>query len=568
MAPALTSTQQNTTRPHPLPLPKSTSKLAQTHIWQTRPETLSYEDRLKLSYERSKSIVQHYRLSPEDVLHLNERYWRFHSDPILMMDGSVATLLTIHYNLCLGTLARYLPNRPDLQPIAEKLVSFEWNGQYCLTELGHGLDVINMETRATLLQDGSFELHTPTEAAAKFMPPTAPSGYPCVSIVHARLFVNGEDRGPKVFLVKLHDGENMEPGIVAKALAPRGAARPVKHCLTYFNHVRLPASALLSGLEKSQDLREEFFSNISRVITGTISMGVLGVSSMRIASYVAAKYSLRRHVIDASTRKSRSIMSFSTQYTPILSVIAQSLVLRVFSDYCYNLFVNTDDLTMKHFIAAIMKTTTQRATHAAIIELSDRCGAQGLAEVNQMSVLHADMRGAAIAEGDILVISIRFAIDLLRKRIAAPAYHQPDSLLARHERSLISSLRQSLANAATHRDGSVDTSVLPLCQALIEAIGARMAFDAASGILPEDIVNLFVASNIRKDSAWYALNEGLDGPTQVKMETEAAKKLLPRIDTLLEMLDVQPYVVAPIVSDEKWNHYVGTLDNYGVSSKL
>ena len=40
-------------------------------------------------------------------------------------------------------------------------------GQYCLTEIGHGLDVIHMETTATLLQDGFFDLHTPVRRAAK-----------------------------------------------------------------------------------------------------------------------------------------------------------------------------------------------------------------------------------------------------------------------------------------------------------------------------------------------------------------------------------------------------------------
>lgn len=42
-----------------------------------------------------------------------------------MLDGSVATLLTIHYNLCLGTIAMYLKTRLDLQPIVDKLLSFE-----------------------------------------------------------------------------------------------------------------------------------------------------------------------------------------------------------------------------------------------------------------------------------------------------------------------------------------------------------------------------------------------------------------------------------------------------------
>lgn len=48
------------------------------------------------------------------------------------------------------------------------------------------------------------------------MPPTAPSGIPCVSIVHARLFVDGKDHGPKVFLVKLHDGKKMNVGVISR----------------------------------------------------------------------------------------------------------------------------------------------------------------------------------------------------------------------------------------------------------------------------------------------------------------------------------------------------------------
>ncbi|KAJ3568328.1 hypothetical protein NP233_g5786 [Leucocoprinus birnbaumii] len=549
---------------------ESTANLARTSLWQTLPEFLSYEERVKLSFERAKSVVRHYKLTAEDVLYVNENYWRFNSDPILALDGSVGTLLTIHYNLCLGTIAKYLKKRPDLQPIVDKLQTFEWNGQYCLTELGHGLDVINMETRATQLPDGSFDLHTPNDLAAKFMPPTAPSGYPCISIVHARLIVDGEDRGPKVFLVQLNDGVKMNTGISCKVLAPRGSARPVKHCLTYFDHVHLPASALLSSAEKPKSVREAFFDNISRVVSGTISMGGLGVAGMRIASFVAAKYSLRRHVTDVSSKVPRPIISFSTQYTAVLSAVAQTLVLRAFSDYCHRLFVQAKDPSTKHFIAAVMKTTAIKATSATTFELGDRCGAQGLAEVNQITVTLADGRGAAIAEGDVLVISIRFAIDLLRNQVRVPPYLFPDSLLAKHERSLISSLRKSLAHAASHRDQTVETTILPLCQPLIEAIGARLAYDAASGSLHKDILDLYVASAFKKDPAWYALNEGFDTLTQARMETEAARKLLPRIHDLLEMLEVEPYVVAPIVSDDKWEKYVEKLDTYRgtVMSKL
>lgn len=41
------------------------------------------------------------------------------------------------------------------------------SGQFCLTEVGHGIDAIHLETTATLLDNGEFELDTPNERAAK-----------------------------------------------------------------------------------------------------------------------------------------------------------------------------------------------------------------------------------------------------------------------------------------------------------------------------------------------------------------------------------------------------------------
>ena len=39
--------------------------------------------------------------------------------------------------------------------------------QFLLSEVGHGLDAPNLETTATLLPNGEFDLHTPRPAAAK-----------------------------------------------------------------------------------------------------------------------------------------------------------------------------------------------------------------------------------------------------------------------------------------------------------------------------------------------------------------------------------------------------------------
>jgi acyl-CoA oxidase len=41
------------------------------------------------------------------------------------------------------------------------------SGQYYLTEVAHGLDAIHLETTATQLPNGEFDLHTPNPGASK-----------------------------------------------------------------------------------------------------------------------------------------------------------------------------------------------------------------------------------------------------------------------------------------------------------------------------------------------------------------------------------------------------------------
>lgn len=47
------------------------------------------------------------------------------------MDGSVGTLLTIHYNLAAGTLAMFARGRPDVQRSLQRMLTFQTS---CVSE--------------------------------------------------------------------------------------------------------------------------------------------------------------------------------------------------------------------------------------------------------------------------------------------------------------------------------------------------------------------------------------------------------------------------------------------------
>lgn len=118
-------------------------------------------------------------------------------------------------------------------------------------------------------------------------------------------------------------------------------------------------------------------------------MGCFSVSALQIASYVAGKYSLRRTVVDGATGSLRPIMKFSTQYTPILTAISRAFVMNAFMQESTARFVDPGaSASMKHFTAAVFKTTAMQQSLGIILELGDRCGAQGVFEINQLAVIH------------------------------------------------------------------------------------------------------------------------------------------------------------------------------------
>ena len=117
-------------------------------------------------------------------------------------------------------------------------------------------------------------------------------------------------------------------------------------------------------------------------------MGAFAISAMRIATCAAGRYSLRRRVIDAATGKSRQIATFSSQYVPLMTALSQFFVSRSFSRKARQLFVSLPNPSQKHFIAATFKVTVMRHCHDMTRILADRCGAQGMFEVNQIMAIH------------------------------------------------------------------------------------------------------------------------------------------------------------------------------------
>ncbi|KAI0633883.1 acyl-CoA dehydrogenase NM domain-like protein [Trametes polyzona] len=542
--------------------PRRTVHLASSPLFSTRIHTMDPNDRAMLSYEKAKAIGLSYNLTIDDILSLTPKFWQLHNDPISAMDFGAMTLLSIQYNLCAGTIARYTGRRPELIPLVEDLLQYRKHGQFMMTEVGHGLDISNIETTATMLPTGEFILNTPHPSAAKFMPPTVPAGLPCIAVVFAKLVVNGQDRGHRPFIVALNDGKQMCTGVQCKQLPFRGGPNPVTHSITSFCNVRLPRGSMLGAPEKPADMHANLMDIIERITIGTIGLSCIALPFTQVYATIGTMYSLRRQVGGPSNRM--PILNFRTQQAPVLAATANAYVMQALQRYSIKQFCDTRlDRRVRHGIAAIFKSVMIQHSQQAAIGVSERCGAQGLFAHNMMTQLHNDTRGIAIAEGDILGLSIRLVNELLIGRYAMPPSENPNSLLARHEAGMFAELREIVKSAPGHRSDEVNRLVLPFCQPMAEAIGHRMAYDAAVAQgLDQAIIDLYVANVVKLDAAWYAEHAGLGRMAQHSMETRALDELLPKLGELVKEMDVFAYINAPLVSDERWSAFVDDLKVY------
>jgi acyl-CoA oxidase len=152
---------------------------------------------------------------------------------------------------------------------------------------------------------------------------------------------------------------------------------------------------------------------------------------------------------------------------------------------------------------------------------------------------------------------------MLQGRYKVPASLDQKSLLAKHELGLFEECRAILASLPHHRSPDVNRLILPQCQGLIEAMGHRMAYDAAVAAgVRQELVDLYVASCVKLDQAWYIENAGLTRKAVQDMEATALDAVLPQLGQLVGAMGVEPWITAKIVSDERWAAFVQTCETF------
>ncbi|KAJ5285848.1 hypothetical protein N7524_001154 [Penicillium chrysogenum] len=173
-----------------------------------------------------------------------------------------------------------------------------------------------------------------------------------------------------------------------------------------------------------------------------------------------------------------------------------------------------------------------------------------------------ETRAMSIAEGDTLVLSIRLTSEILLNRYNMPSAKDPTSLLAKHEQGLLDELRgMTMTISGGHRGEDFDRLVLPRSQEFVEAMGHRIAYEAAieAGV-HSDLVALYEIWVILQNQGWFVQHTSLTRERMFQVEADRLSVVLPQLDTLLDATGAEPYCSAPIASQASWDHFVDQLE--------
>lgn len=165
-----------------------------------------------------------------------------------------------------------------------------------------------------------------------------------------------------------------------------------------------------------------------------------------------------------------------------------------------------------------------------------------------------------------LTASPGLASELLGEKYTLPEPLDPSTILAQREREIMTNARHKLAELGgykEHRGLEFNRHILPRCRPLVEAIGHRMAYEAArdSGVCPK-VLRLFEMLCLATDLSWRLSEDRAITQTFHDSLVKAYDEVLPDMLKAVLESEAKDYVTAPIVSDKSWTTFVGELPSF------
>ena len=349
-------------------------------------------------------------------------------------DYSLAIKSGVHFTLCGGTIAKLGTERHHRE-ILPKMDTLELPGCFAMTELGHGSNVMGIETTATYdSTTQEFIINTPNNAASKFWIGGA-ANTAKITACFAQLTINGRWEGPHVFVVRLRDDAgNLMPGVRAADNGPKMGLNGVDNGQIWFDKVRIPRTALLdryaqvdeSGRYSSpiSNPTQRFGTMVSGLTTGRMLIAQSAVDACKVGVTIAIRYAIARPqfgdtpIMDYVTHQRRLIPALATAYALHLSMIeCKSLAL---GQSAARAGANSADMAKRvHVLSSGLKAAATWHRTTILQNCRECCGGMGFMAANKIGPMICDMNVDTTFEGDNTVMMGAAAKPLIEAAVAA-----------------------------------------------------------------------------------------------------------------------------------------------------
>ncbi|MEJ6018667.1 acyl-CoA dehydrogenase family protein [Corynebacterium sp. H113] len=321
-----------------------------------------------------------------------------------------------------------------------KIINLELLGCFAMTERGHGSDVMNIETTATYDREtGEFVVNSPTPSAQKcYIGNAARHGH--MAAVFAQLHTTdadgtvSESHGVHCLLVPIrNDDGTPAPGVTIGDHGYKGGLTGVDNGTLLFDNVRVPRESLLNRFgdvdengeysSSIDSLNRRFFTMLSTLIRGRISVGAAAGAATRSSLAIATRYATRRRQFEGLPGQEKHLMEHRAHRLRLLPLVARSYALQLLQNEIVEridaqeaaVAAGTWDIAnpdpeqqwkqreLESQAAAVKVAATEHAT-AAIQEAREACGGAGYMAENLLTIFKDDSDVFTTFEGDNTVL--------------------------------------------------------------------------------------------------------------------------------------------------------------------
>ncbi|WP_280308734.1 acyl-CoA dehydrogenase family protein [Nocardia abscessus] len=458
----------------------------------------------------------------------------------------------------LGTGADY--QRACLRALEDGTAS----GAFAGTELGHGTNLLGVQTRAIWQpQQRRLLLHTPSPEAIKWMPNLADAAVSKIGIVLARLFVAGADEGVWPFLVVLRDAHGqLTDGIELTALPPSVGGPAMDHAGFRFIEKPVPAQALLCGQLAHFDDNGRFRCTLSRnqrfhAAIGTIDSGRALYAGAALASARAGWSLTTRYARQRLTAGGVLLGDRDGIQRDLISAAARIIAATALTNLTRARFSATEPDPTAAPMAMLAKPLATYTARDVLTTCREDVGAQGISGMNYLGDYIERVTGMITAEGanSALLVAAGRSVELaaagriprymdisqlrvLDEREPLPWWH---AMLHEREEVIVAAAREGTLTGVSAI--GADCAATEVAIAVTDRLAAdaviacaTAANDPEAGTVLRDLGAVFALERLNTHADWFAAHRQLPakraGEIQRQLTTRYAA-LVPQLHTTL-----------------------------------